>query len=113
MSLPGSQNNQLHQDASELLPLTPVGQLEHLIKVVASVSKDANLAWSEVWEELKINAPGTARGRNQKAFVPTCGWPEFLEKFWMIKFYVDSIARVCQTGSVDFQAKTNWLKEKE
>jgi hypothetical protein len=32
----------------------------------------------------------------QKGFVPACGWPEFLEKMWLLKHYLDSVGRICR-----------------
>jgi len=65
--------------------------------VAQSVSHDANKAWADVWSELKVCATGrgliTEEARN--GFQPACGWDEFLERFWLIKFYMDSIQRVC------------------
>lgn len=82
-------------------PFTPLAELEHLLKVASSVARDANKAWADVWEELKVcSASGSqAAGDAGKKFTPSCGWGEFLERFWMIKFYIDSIARICQKQS--------------
>jgi hypothetical protein len=84
--------------ASGAGPLTPIAHLEHLLKVAGSVTSDANKAWAEVWGELKIctDHNGVALPEAEKGFVPKCGWPQFIEKFWMIKYYLDSTARICQ-----------------
>ena len=87
----------LGQSRPAVLPFTPLVELEHLLKVAASVCQDANNAWADVWHELKSCATpaGLVTAEAQKGFVPACGWPEFLEKVWLIKYYLDSAQRVC------------------
>jgi hypothetical protein len=84
-------------DLPQALSFTPLVELEHLLKVAGSVSQDANKAWADVWAELKTCATGGGMitPEAEKGFVPQCGWPEFLEKFWAIKFYLDSMQRIC------------------
>ena len=80
-----------------VVPLTALGQLDHLLKVASSISQDANKTWAEIWGELKrlTTGGGLVVPDAQKGFVPECGWPEFLEKFWLLKHYLDSIQRIC------------------
>lgn len=84
-------------DLAKALSVTPLVELEHLLKVAGSVSQDANKAWADVWAELKTctTGGGMITPEAEKGFVPQCGWPEFLEKFWAIKFYLDSMQRIC------------------
>jgi hypothetical protein len=80
-----------------VVPLTALAQLEHLLKVAGSISQDANQTWAEIWGELKrlTTGGGLLVPDAEKGFVPGCGWPEFLEKFWLLKHYLDSIQRIC------------------
>jgi len=80
-----------------VLPFTPLYELEHLLKVSASVAQDADKVWAEMWGELKQIATGSGMivPEAKQGFVPACGWPEFLEKFWLLKHYLDSIQRIC------------------
>lgn len=80
-----------------VLPFTPLAELEHLLKVSGSVSEDANKVWAEMWGEFKqmVTGSGMVVPEAKEGFVPTCGWPEFLEKFWLLKHYLDSIQRIC------------------
>ena len=80
-----------------VLPFTPLGELEHLLKVAGSVARDGNKAWAAIWSELKHCATpgGMIVAEAKDGFVPSCGWPEFLEKFWELKHYLDSIERIC------------------
>lgn len=84
-------------ERSPEVPVTPVAELEHLLKVAGSVSQDANQVWTEMWGEFKRIATGSGGivPEAKEGFVPACGWPEFLEKFWLLKHYLDSIQRIC------------------
>ena len=81
-----------------ILPFTPMTELEHLLKVAGSVTDDANKVWAEIWGEFKriVTSSGTILDEAKKGFVPSCGWPEFLEKFWLLKHYLDSVQRICK-----------------
>jgi hypothetical protein len=81
----------------KILPFTPVAELEHLLKVADAVALDANKVWAEIWAEFKhiVTSGGLIVPEAKDGFVPTCGWPEFLEKFWLLKHYLDSIQRIC------------------
>ena len=72
-------------------------QLEHLLKVALNVSKDANRTWAAVWDEMKhlVTPNGLVLPEAKEGFVPACGWPEFFEKLWLLKRYLDSAQRIC------------------
>ena len=80
-----------------IVPVTALRQLDHLLKVAGSISQDANKTWAEIWGEFKgiTTGGGLVTPEAEKGFVPECGWPEFLEKFWLLKHYLDSIQRIC------------------
>lgn len=73
-------------------------QMQHLLKVAASVTRDANKTWAEIWSELKphISPGGVISPTLEKGFVPSCGWAEFVERLWLLKHYLDSIDRICR-----------------
>jgi hypothetical protein len=77
--------------------LVPV-QTEHLLKVAASVARDASNTWADLWGEFKphVTAGGLVSPELEKGFVPACGWAEFLERLWLMKHYLDSISRICR-----------------
>jgi hypothetical protein len=81
-----------------VVPITALVQLDHLLKVTGSIAQDANKTWAEIWNEIKglTTGGGLVVPEAQKGFVPACGWPEFLEKFWLLKHYLDSIQRMCE-----------------
>jgi hypothetical protein len=88
---------------AEELPHQP----EHLLKVAASVNRDAADVWAQLWSEFKphVTPSGHALPSLEKGFVPTCGWPEFLERLWLLKHYLDSMSRVCQDKHPDSRGK--------
>lgn len=65
--------------------------------VVAAVNGDAQRAWSDLWEQLKggVTPAGTVLPQMEHGFKPPCGWAEFLEKFWLLKHYLDYVQRFC------------------
>jgi hypothetical protein len=81
-----------------IVPMTALTQLDHLLKVAGSITQDANQVWAEMWAEYKrlTTGGGMIVPEAKKGFVPQCGWPEFLEKFWLLKHYLDSIQRICE-----------------
>ena len=86
--------------AKAVVPFTPLVELEHLLKVADSIAKDAGKTWAEIWSELRKVTAGTAvLPEAEEGFVPSCGWPEFLERLWLLKHYIDSIHRVCNKQS--------------
>jgi hypothetical protein len=82
----------------KLGPPAVVSEAEHLLKVAASVTKDANDVWAEMWAEFKphVTPGGVICQTMEKGFVPACGWAEFMEKYWLLKHYLDSIDRICR-----------------
>ena len=72
-------------------------QTLHLLKVAGSVARDASLTWAGLWAQLKhcSTSGGSILPNAAEGFVPPSGWPEFLEKFWELKHYIDSIQRIC------------------
>jgi hypothetical protein len=76
-------------------PAADGAELRHIRAVTASLLRGAVLEWDEVWRELREHVgrgpnvrPGAAEG-----FVPSRGWPEFLERVWMLRHHLDSAMR--------------------
>jgi hypothetical protein len=85
-------------DAQE--PAPPADRaLKNFRYVVASVNEDALRAWADLWVQLKdgVTPAGMVLPEMQQGFKPSCGWGEFLEKFWLLKHYLDYIQRFCKT----------------
>jgi hypothetical protein len=88
---------------------TPSAQVElkHFQNVTNSVVQDALNVWADLWAELEDNVAcgvalkspekeseipvGEDRGRG--AIQPSCGWPQFLEKMWILRQNLDFLAR--------------------
>jgi hypothetical protein len=66
--------------------------------VVESVNRDAQNVWTELWEELEagVTPGGMVLAEMSQGFKPKCGWAEFLEKFWLLKHYLDYIHRLAK-----------------
>ena len=77
---------------------SPERVLKNFRYVTASVNGDALRAWAELWKELEpiATSSGQVLPDAKPGFTPSCGWPEFLEKFWLLKHYLDYTHRLCQ-----------------
>ena len=86
----------LPQEGQEVLPLTPLLHLEHLLKVARSFTQDANNVWADIWAQFEARLPagGTVGSELNQGFIPACGWPDFLEKLWLLSYYLDSVQRI-------------------
>jgi len=73
-------------------------RFQHLLRVAGSVTDDAQQVWTQLWSEIKphMSPAGAVMPSLEKGFVPACGWPEFLERMWLLKHYLDSVHRICQ-----------------
>jgi hypothetical protein len=91
--MPGTNGHSFRTVQPELVPV----QMEHLLKVADSVARDASGVWADVWGELKphVTPEGIVLPPMDTGFIPECGWPEFLERLWLLKHYIDSISRIC------------------
>jgi hypothetical protein len=83
--------------------LSPQIELTHFRNVTGSVVQDALNAWADLWGELRNGAVcgGTVTSKMEKGFTPSCGWPEFLEKMWVLRNHLDFVARFSRS-------KTAW-----
>lgn len=74
--------------------------LKNFRYVVNSVNDDALKVWTELWNELRegVTPGGVVLPAMSKGFTPSCGWPEFLEKTWLLKHYLDYIRRFCDAS---------------
>lgn len=84
-------------DESQMIARAPSSQVEltYFRNVTNSVVQDALNAWSEIWGELEGDvAYGAAVSpEDNKGFTPSCGWPAFLEKMWVLRQNLDFLAR--------------------
>jgi len=69
----------------------PEEKLRHFRAVTGSVLKRALDTWGEIWDEFQgaVTDGVMVSSKAKKGFKPECGWPEFLEKMWLLKHYLD------------------------
>jgi hypothetical protein len=72
--------------------------LKNFRYVVGSVNADALKVWADLWMEFQagVTPNGLVLPEMQKGFTPSCGWTEFLEKFWLLKHYLDYTHKLCK-----------------
>ena len=75
--------------------LLPEGKFKHFQNVLGVVLQDAQNTWADLWKELQdeVTEGFMVLPQAQKGFSPQCGWPEFLEKMWLLKHYLDYAKR--------------------
>ena len=73
-------------------------KLKHFRNTVGVVLQDAQRIWAEVWKEIEgpVVDGIVILPEAEKGFIPECGWPEFLEKLWLLKHYLDYATRFTQ-----------------
>lgn len=79
--------------------ITPAEKHKHFKAVTNTILQDAEDIWADIWNEFQgsvtqgvILSPEAEKGH----FIPKCGWPEFLEKMWQLKHYLDCAKRFCE-----------------
>lgn len=79
-----------HEHIVSQSPL-PARELQHFKNVTGSVMQDALNVWAELWGELQgsVTCGVMVIPEAENGFKPSCGWPEFLEKMWLLKHYLD------------------------
>ena len=72
--------------------------LKHFRYVVGSINENALAVWTDLWREFhhQVTPSGLVTPQLQQGFVPSCGWAEFLEKFWLLKHYLDCIHHIAR-----------------
>ena len=84
-------------------------ELQDYKNVNNSLMQDALNVWADLWAELdstRQRSPGSDGhiGESDKkikfqiedGFEPSCGWPQFLEKMWVLRYYLDFAKRLSQ-----------------
>lgn len=86
-----------HEDIVSQRPL-PARELQHFKNVTGSVMQDALNVWADLCGELQgsITCGVMVLPEAENGFKPSCGWPEFLEKMWLLKHYLDFTKRFSQ-----------------
>jgi hypothetical protein len=76
----------------------PEEKLRHFRNVSSSVLQDALNTWGDIWEQLQgsVTHGFMVTPEAEQGFQPECGWPEFLEKMWLLRHYLDYAKRFCK-----------------
>lgn len=77
---------------------SPEIKLRLLRQVTASMLGNALDVWSELYAEFEGSVVHGAMVNEQvkDGFTPKCGWPEFLEKMWLLQHYLDHASGICE-----------------
>jgi hypothetical protein len=73
-------------------------ELRHFQNIVGNVTQDALNIWAELWGKLegRVVSGITVLPEAENGFKLTHGWPEFLEKMWMLRNCLEFIKRFSQ-----------------
>ncbi len=76
----------------------PEEKLRHFRNISSSVLQDAQDTWGEIWDQFQgsVTHGVMVTPEAEQGFIPECGWPEFLEKMWALKHYLDYAKRFCE-----------------
>jgi len=83
--------------------LPPEKELRHFKNITSSLMKDALNLWAELWEEFedRVISGVAVLPEAERGFKPRCGWPEFLERMWLLKHYLDFVKSFSEQGLSD------------
>lgn len=86
------------QNAQQMrVVVSPDVKLWHFRNVSGSMLQSALDTWADVWNELQgtVTHGVLVTPQSEEGFTPECGWPEFLEKMWLLRHYLDTAKRYC------------------
>lgn len=77
--------------------ILPQEKLRHFRNVTGSVLQDALDTWADIWNEFQgsVTHGVLVSPKVKEGFQPRCGWPEFLEKIWLLRQNIDYIKKLC------------------
>jgi hypothetical protein len=83
--------------------LGPEAKLRHLSNVMSSILAQAMDSWTELWGEFedRMTSGVLVLPNAEEGFTPECGWAEFLERMWELRFYLASAQKFCQQRARD------------
>jgi len=79
----------------------PATELQHFRNVTINVMQDALNVWADIWAQLqgKVVSGVMVLPEAHNGFEPSCGWPEFLEKMWLLRHYLDFTRRFSEANA--------------
>ena len=77
---------------------SPIDELQNFKNVNSSLMQDAMNVWADLWAELdgQVGSSNMDKSDIKEHFEPSCGWTEFLEKMWVLWYYLDFSKRLSQ-----------------
>lgn len=77
---------------------SPIAELKNFKNVNNSLMQEALNVWAELWAELdgQVGSSNMGKPEIKENFEPSCGWSEFLEKMWVLWYYLDFSKRLSQ-----------------
>jgi hypothetical protein len=76
----------------------PATEFYHFKKVTSNVMQDALNVWADLWAEMEnqVTSGIMISSNAENGFKPSCGWPKFFEKMWVLRHYLDFTKRFTQ-----------------
>ena len=83
-------------DQSSLQKPSSITELQNFKNVNNSLMQDN--VWAELWAELDGHVGPGEKSLLEAAegFKPSCGWSQYLEKMWVLWYYLDFAKRISQ-----------------
>ena len=77
---------------------SPITELQDFKNINNSIMQDALNVWADLWAELdgRVGSRDIPKPGSSEGFEPSCGWSEFLEKMWVLWYYLDFSKRISQ-----------------
>lgn len=86
---------------------SPETELQDYKNVNNSLMQDALNVWADLWAELdssrrkpqpngQFESCNEVKPEIEDGFEPSCGWSQFLEKMWVLWYYLDFAKRLSQ-----------------
>ena len=75
-----------------------ITDLQNFKNINNSIMQDALNVWADLWAELdgQVGPSNIAKPEIKDGFKPSCGWSEYLEKMWVLWYYLDFSKRLSQ-----------------
>jgi hypothetical protein len=75
-----------------------ITDLQNFKNINNSIMQDALNVWAELWAELdgRVESSNIDQPEIKEGFEPSCGWSEFLQKMWVLWYYLDFSKRLSQ-----------------
>ena len=75
-----------------------ITELQNFKDINNSLMQDALNVWAELWAELDGQSGSVSKSSfdTEAGFKPSCGWSQYLEKMWVLWYYLDFAKRISQ-----------------